>query len=96
VLAGHEVGSWAGNRKNLHRDPAGIHVGEARITEVGKFIAFGDLRPDKARPGKPPADDRTSGNAGDDARDGVVFFQGDDAHVVSPVHFGITGAWATY
>ena len=50
--------------------------------EVGEFVAFGGLRPDEVGAGKAAAGDRVGGDAGDDAGDGVVFFQGDDAHVV--------------
>ena len=93
-LARHEVGAWAGDREHLHGDAAGVHVGEARVAEVGEFVALGGLRPDEVGAGKAAAGDRVGGDAGDDAGDGVVFFQGDDAHVVvPPVRLGGRVAW---
>ena len=90
-LARHEIGAGAGHRQHLRGDAAGVHVGEACVAEVGEFVAFGGLRPDEVGTGKAAAFDRLGRDAGDDAGDGVVFFQGDDAHVFLP--FGWTRAW---
>ena len=87
-LARHKVGAWAGDRQHLHGDPAGVHVREASVAEVREFVALGGLRPDEVGPGKAATGDRVGGDAGDDARDGVVFFQGDDAHGAPPVWLG--------
>ena len=96
--ARHEVGAWAGDRQYLDGDAAGVHVGEAGVAQVGEFVALGGLRPDEVGTGKAAAGDRLGGDAGDDARDGVVFFQGDDAHLVSSCwagwEGGMVGTWA--
>jgi hypothetical protein len=81
-LARYQVGTRAGHREHLHGDPAGVHVGEPRRAKFGEFVALGGLRPDEVGAGKATAGDRVGGDAGDDAGDGVVFFQGDDAHLV--------------
>ena len=62
--------------------PLGVHVGEAGVAKVGEFVALGGLRPDEVGAGEAAAGDRVGGDAGDDAGDGVVFFQGDDAHLI--------------
>ena len=91
-LARHKVGARAGDRQHLHGDAAGVHVGEAGVAEVGEFGALGGLRPDEVGAGEAAAGDRVGGDAGDDAGDGVVFFQGDDAHaLVSSRRVG--GGW---
>ena len=84
-LARHQVGARASDRQHLHGDPALVHVVKARAAEVGEFVAFGGLRPDELGAGKAASGDRVGGDAGDDAGDGVVLFQGDDAHVVFSV-----------
>ena len=90
-LARHKVGARTGDREHLGRDAAGVHVGEAGLAKVGEFVAFGGLRPDEVGAGKAAAGDGIGGDAGDDAGHGVVFFQGDDAHVFSPC--GWAGGW---
>ena len=91
-LARHEVGARAGDRQHLHGDAAGVHVRQARGAELGQFGTFGGLRPDEVGAGKAAAGDRVWGNAGDDARHGVVLFQGDDAHAGSS-DWGWLGGW---
>lgn len=78
-VARHEVRPRAGDREHLLGVPAGAHVRQAGGAEVGEFGALVDLRPGEVRTGEVVAGDRVGGDAGDDAGDGVVFFQGDDA-----------------
>src|ERR1700735_1249891 len=82
ALSRRKVGAWAGHRQHLHGDPARIHVGEPRVAKVGELVALCSLGPDEVRPGETAASDRVGGDAGDDAGYGVVFFQGDDAHLI--------------
>ncbi len=91
-LARHKVGARAGDGQHLDGDAAGVHVGEAGVAKVGEFVAFGGLRPDEVGAGEAAAGDRVGGDAGDDAGNGVVFFQGDDAHVVF-LPCGWAGGW---
>ena len=80
-LAGDQVGARAGDRQHLGGDPAGVHVGQTGVAEVGEFGALDGLRPEEVRVGGEAAPgDRVGGDAGDDARHGEVFFQGDDTH----------------
>ena len=82
LLPRHQVGARTGHREHLHGDAAGVHVRQPNGAEVGEFGALGDLRPDDVRAGKTAPGDRLDRDAGDDAGDGIVFFQCDDAHAV--------------
>ena len=80
-LVWQEVGARPGDRQHLDGDAAGVHVGQPSIAEVCEFVAFDGLRPNCIRPWKAAAGDRIARDAGDDAGDGVMLFQGDDAHM---------------
>jgi hypothetical protein len=93
LLPRNKVRSWAGDREHLHGDPAGIHVRAPRVAEVREFVAFGGLRPDEVRTGKAATGNGIGRDAGDEVRNGKVFFQCNDTHVsFSPCHW--VGGWA--
>src|SRR5262245_27204904 len=80
----HDVGPWSGYREHLHRDPARIHVRQSCVTEVSQLVPLDDLSPDDIGPRKAAAADGGGVDAADDSRNGVMFFQRDHAHSVSP------------
>jgi hypothetical protein len=79
-----DVGPWAGDRKHLHGDPAGIHICQARVTEVGQLVPLDDLSPDDIRPGKTAAADGGRVDATDKSRNSIMLFQRNYAQGVSP------------
>jgi hypothetical protein len=81
-LARYEVGARAGDRQHLHGNAGGVHVRQPRVAEIREFVAPGGLSPDEVGSGKAAPGDCVRRDAGDDAGDRVVLFQGDDAHVV--------------
>src|SRR5215475_5842242 len=82
--AWHDVGSWAGDREDLYSDPARIHVRQSRVAEVSQLVPLHDLSPDDVGPRKAAAADGGGVDTADDSRNGVMLFQRDHAHSVSP------------
>src|SRR5262245_12719809 len=82
--AWHDVGSWTGDREDLYSDPARIHVRQSRVAEVSQLVPLHDLSPDDVGPRKAAAADGGGVDTADDSRNGVMLFQRDHAHSVSP------------
>ena len=79
----HQIRPRPRHRQHLHADPARIHIRDPRLPKIRQLRPLGRLRPDKLRPGKPPSRDGFRRNAGDDAGNGIVFFEGNEAHLAS-------------
>src|SRR5262245_65866662 len=46
IGARDDVGPWTGDRKHLQGNPAGIHICDARVTELGQLVSLEGLAPD--------------------------------------------------